>query len=276
MLNERGQQFGLNDRNCFLENPSGLGMESELQFMLIGDTFRKSRKTMKQQTFEGTLNFMKPNQYEKYKRFMDFILCSRELELVYEIAEREQYLRKVEFADIKKEEIKDGDILSCPVTMYFTTLFYKKNQEKYIIKSDAKGMTYPYRLPVRYDDSSNFEIGFNNNGHVDASIMFEYYGPAEEPVIDIYDNEMNLIFSLKLTERLEKNEILKYSSVDDDLYISKTKDNGEEINIINEYTDLSKPLFFKIPLGFHTIKFRKNDILNSHVILHTLRYYKVV
>jgi len=274
--NERGVQFGLNDRNCFLTDPSGLGFENELDFILIGDTFRASKKTLKQQKFDGKINFMKPDQYEKYRAFTNYLLASKELELIYEPTENEQYLRGLKVGSMKKGEINRNSILECPIELYFETLYYKKNQDRYVIQANADGLFYPYQLPAQYNDSSRFEVGFTNDGQADAAIVFEYHGPAQNPTIEIYDSMNDEVFGLRLIDFLTAGEIIRYSSVDDNLYITKIDVNRNEINIINKFTDLTRQLFFKVPLGFYNIRFRKDDAENSFVVLHTFRYYRAV
>jgi len=277
LRNEKGVQFGLNDRDCILTDPVGLGFENELDFILIGDTFRTSKKVVKQQKFDGMINFMKPNHYDKYRVFTDYVLASEKLELVYEPKVNEQYLRGVEVGGIKKGEIDNKDsILKCPIELYFETLYYKKNQDKYIIQADASGMFYPYQIPARYNDSSRSEIGFNNDGQAEAAIMFEYHGAAQNPTIDIHDSANNEIFSLRLTDFLANGERIRYSSIDDDLYIVKVDRNGNETNIIDSFVDLRQQLFFKVPRGFYNIRFRKNDADSSFVALYTFRYYRAV
>ena len=274
--NEKGERFGLNDRNCILTDPSGLGFENELGFMLIGDVFRVSKKVVKQQKFDGKINFMKPNHYEKYRAFTDYVLASKILELIYEPKESEQYLRGVEVGGIKKGEISQNGILECPIELYFETLYYKKNQSRYEIQANANGVSYPYQLPAQYNDSSRSEVAFDNDGQADAAIVFEYHGIAQNPTIDICNSANEEVFSLRLTDFLAAGEKIRYSSIDDNLYITKVDASGNETNIIDSFTDLTQQLFFKVPRGFHTIRFRKDDVNNSFAVLHTLRYYRAV
>ena len=276
--NEKGEQFELNDREyCVLTDPQGLGFGNEMDFILIGDTFRASKKVVKQQKFDGVINFMKPDHYNKYRVFTDYVLASKTLELIYEPKENEQYLRGVEIGGIKKGEIDNKDsILKCPIELYFETLYYKKSQSRYEIQANANGVSYPYQLPAQYNDSSRSEVGFDNDGQTNAAIVFEYHGIAQNPTIDICNSANEEVFSLRLTDFLAAGEKIRYSSIDDNLYITKVDASGNETNIIDSFTDLTQQLFFKVPRGFHTIRFRKDDVNNSFAVLYTFRYYRAV
>lgn len=277
--NQQGTQYDLNGREtCVLTAPSGLGVSETIDFIQIGDTFKASKRTQKQGTFQGTLNFMKPNHYDKYMQFAEFVYSSQQpLRMIYEAIEGRQYCRDVYVESIEKDEIDNqDDVLKCPIKMNFSTLYYKKNQERYIIKSDIAGMRYPYQLPAKNSDSSNFITSFKNNGQADAAFTFEFSGYADAPGISIIDSADVTVFSLTLADYVEAGEKIKYSSLDDDLYITKIDREGVETSLIGTYTDLNQRLFYKIPPGTFTIRFRKSDIEASQVNLQTFRYFRAV
>ena len=173
--NGSGERKPLNgEEGIFLENPTGLGLESGDAYAGTGDGFFVRTKTAadKQLPIGGDLIFLKPRPYALYTAFMDWVLRSQELTLVYQPATQD-YRRRVTLSAADKGEKARTGVLTVPVKLLPLTPWYTQKVETYTLGIEEDG----FRV---WDDDEDDEGGADDRDESDPEE--EEPGGGEEPL----------------------------------------------------------------------------------------------
>lgn len=254
--------------NLFLYNVSGLGFKKSNDYVRVGNTFIKNKEEIEQSTITGELEFYEMT-YDEYRNFIDFILCATSLKLIYvpKNTNRIEYYRDIDVTELEKNEEDDFNILTTPITINCTTLWYKQNKIIYSVENVEDELRWDFVWNPIFADYEHRSILFNNLGHVDAPFLLEITGYIENPKIEIIVNGKK-IYEIIFNIILNENEKIIYSTKDNDMYIKKiNKDNTSE-NLF-DLLDLNNINFFRLPKGVSEIKLEaKTDILNAKLTIY--------
>ncbi len=270
--NENQVRFDMNTTECFFSNPSGLGLATNTAYIKVGSYYQLDNQEDAQGKISGKIVFA-VEQYENYRKFINFIQKSKELKLIY-IPLSTEYFRDIDVIDVEKSEISEG-ALECPITFSCKSFFYTSNQRKFIIEplSDEPRFDTAYWGLV-FNDYSNREIIIDNTGHLEAGIKLDMYGYLINPKVELwYNNELTSTFIAQTT--IEIGERLLYSSVDNDLFVKRLKSNGEEENLLS-VLDLNNENFFKLPVGTSILKVTADNGVETKITVEVLFEYKGV
>lgn len=254
--------------NLFLYNVSGLGFKKSNDYVRVGNTFIKNKEEIEQSTITGELEFYEMT-YDEYRNFIDFILCATSLKLIYvpKNTNRIEYYRDIDVIELEKNEEDDFNILTTPITINCTSLWYKQNNIIYNVENVEDELRWEFVWDPIFADYEHRSIIFSNSGHVEAPFLLEIGGYIENPKMEVIVNNKK-IYEVTFNITLNENEKIVYSTKENDMYIKKiNKDNTYE-NLSN-LLDLNNINFFNLPKGTSEIKLEANtDILNAKLTIY--------
>lgn len=269
--NEKGQQIDLQkiSGKLFLYNVTGLGFERELEYARVGTTFVKNKDELKQGVIQGELEFYE-NTYDEYKNFVDFIFQAKALKLIYisKGKNKSKYYRDIDIAQIEKNDEDEYNILPTPITLLCKSLWYEENNFVYTVEEIEDELRWDFEWDSRFTDYENRSVLFENNGHEKAPFLLEMIGYVLNPTISVYvENE--LVNELTLNVTIEVDEKLVFSTRDNEYKVYKLLSNGTIENLFDDLDLNNKENFFKLPIGFSTIRLSaENEILNSKLTIY--------
>lgn len=275
--NEYGNRFNLQDPGKVLLNEiSGLGSEETTKYINVGDSFLRDYFKTSQGTIFGTVNILRPGQYELFQSFSNFIYASKELKLIYVPAMKTEteYKRDVDVVNIGKTEISKDKVMRIPIQFVCKSLFYTANQTKFVVETAESERRYDFTYPIRYNDYNNKSVIFNNNGHVKAAFEIEILGYTEQPQMIVTQNGIQ-INQITFPLTVQNGQRVKLCTRDGDLYVLLVHEDGTEENIVNQL-DIKNENFFKLPIGTSNIQFTSDTGAMNKIIMRTYKYFKVV
>lgn len=267
--NELGQRVDCQkvNGNLFLFNITGLGFEKDVEYVQIGNSFIKNKEKIKQGIIEGELEFYDMT-YDEYSNFIDFVLKSESLKIIYipKKNNRIEYYRDIDVVKIEKNDEDDFNVLTSPITIFCTSLWYKENNVVYMAEETENEMRWDFDWDSKFTDYENRNLVFENKGHVEAPFLLEMNGYVLNPKIQVYVNKQK-IYELALDITIEENEKLMYSTKDNDLFLYLIHADNSQENLFN-YLDLNNINFFKLPKGVSEVRISgENEILNTRLTI---------
>lgn len=274
--------FQKQDGSLFLYDISGLGYEKTISYEQIGDVFVPTNEKMTQMPITGTIEFDKDESasetsYDVYKKFTDFVNNAKSLKLVYvpKLSNRVEYYRDIDFISIDKSEEDDFGILSCPIKLKPKSLWYKEGNAVISINPTDNEMRWDFTWDAIFIDYNTSNIIYENKGHTDSALEVVIDGYVQNPVIEIYKDDV-LIYSIAIEIEIEEYEKFIYSSKDGAPCIKKQNTDGTYENLFtSEYVSPANINIFKLPKGASKLKISaENDINSAQITIY--EYYKTV
>lgn len=132
--NEAGKLIPLNgEEGIFLQKPTGLGLETGESYAAVRDGFYiKTQTSDKQSSPGGELVFMRPMPYDRYTKFIDWVLRAQTLTLIYQPA-TVAYRRRISLSVINKGEKEKSGVLITLVTFKTLTPWYTEDTERFTV-----------------------------------------------------------------------------------------------------------------------------------------------
>lgn len=269
--NEKGQKIDCQEVSgkLFLYNVNGLGFSRNLEYARVGTAYIKNKDEFAQNVITGELEFY-DNTYEQYKNFIDFILQAKSLKLIYvhKGSNRNKYYRDIDVAQVDKFQEDDFNVLPTNITLNCTSLWYEETNFIYRVEEIQDELRWDFEWDSRFTDYENRSVQYNNNGHTKAPFLLEMGGYILNPKVSLYDDK-GLINEISLNITIEENEKLIYCTRDNECQIIKVLSDGTEINLVDDLDLENENNFFKLPIGYSTIKLSaENEILNSKLTIY--------
>ena len=266
--NERNERFSLWGNRVYMIDPSGLGIGYEISYIRIGNSFLRNNKHVSQSKIDGKIEFLDPGANKKFNEFFGFCAAAASLYLVYDPGNGTEYIRDIDISEIKKTERTGGTL---PISISFTckSLYYLRNNNRFIFESAASEKRYDYQYDYTYGDYGTYETIINNNGHVEAPFECIIYGYCANPSIYIV-KENEILHEVVFPVAVENGEYIRYSSRDGAL--EATLVSGTTETNLMSLLDITKDNFFKIPVGSSKIMFRS---LSESMNIITMTVYKM-
>lgn len=276
LINEKGQEYSLMDiyNNCLLTEPNGLGYSYTTEYEQIGNTFISNLVTIEQGQIEGTLNFLK---YENYTKFINYIEGSEELKFVYRIPNEnsyKEYYKDIAIQSITKTQIQQTGVISESVIFNALSLWYEKNVAIFTIEPTTDEIRWDFEWDSRFTDYSARSLTYINKGHVDAPVEIELYGELIKPKIElIVEGELKQTITFNID--IAQGEKILYGSRENNFYM--IKEGEEKVNLFNlDIIDFANDNVIRLPKNKNSqIRLSaENDMRNAKITIYA--YYKAV
>jgi len=284
LVNELGQSFGLNDvKKGFLQNPTGLGYSLEYAFAKVGPYWKEQYIRDTQASITGEVVFGTTSPYEAQTEFLAFVRSSKTISLK-RTTPAGTHFKDVVIVSYEITEITEGNVLTCPITMLGTSLWYTSSAEKAaIIASSDNEFRFPVTWPARINDYSDGYLNVDNNGSCEASFEVEFYGAVDNPAIAL-EVEGVEVAKVEIAASITSAQRIFYSSKDGSLCcfkgsseaISEYKRSGNTTGLTNLALgfSLSNENFFKLPVGNSKLHITADSTLTNPIMVSIYKYYR--
>lgn len=271
MINENNTRFSLKDfsQKAFVPSVKGLGYKHNTSFIQVGNTYKMDYQDIEQGTLSGTAMF---SSYSNYLDFVSFLESANTLRLIY-VPIDEEYFRDVTLEGIQ-DVIDKGNVVEADVSLFCKGLWYKATDTRFIIEEVAGQSQYDLLFDYTFNDYASIDVVFNNVGHVEAELLVEFYGYIENPIIELYQNDV-LKYSVQFDKTIQVNEKLIYSARDGQNYVVFQDASGVQSNAISTLS-LANDNFFRIPRGSSKIIVSSDSGTVSQVVFTIITSYKGV
>ena len=277
--NEKGETVDCQkvSGNLFLYNVTGLGYEKEVEYVRVGNTYIKNEENVKQGVIDGELEFYEMT-YDEYQKFVNFILGSESLRLIYipKTSKGTKYYRDIDFVKIDLSGEDDFNIITSPIQIYCTSLWYEENTTIYSIERLPDEIRWDFRWDARFTDYDTRKMEYTNTGHVEALILVEMSGYLLNPKIELHV-EGQLYQTVKFNVEIQAYEKLLYGTKENSLYINKQNTDGTLESLFDlDVIDFESDNVIRIPRNKHCeLKLdADNDVLDAKITV--LAYYEAV
>ena len=270
--NEIHERFSLWGNRVYMVDPDGLGIEHDISYIRIGNTFLRNKKNIAQSEISGKIEFIDPGANKKFNEFYNFAAAAEELYLVYDPGDGTEYIRDIDILEVGKTE-RTGATLPISIGFACKSLYYLRNNNRFTFEATDSEKRYDYRYDYIYGDYGTYQATINNNGHVPAPFECAIYGYCINPEIKILRNNEALyrvVFPIVVAE----GEYIRYSSRDGMLEATLVS-GSNETNLMN-LLDIENDNFFKIPVGISDIIFDSKSESTNVITVTIYKMYEVV
>lgn len=278
LVNEKGQEYSLMNINdyCLLTEPNGLGYSYSTEYEQLGNTFITNLRKVEQGQINGTVNFLK---YDNYKNFIDFIESAEKLKFSYKIPFEQgvkEYFKDIEIQSLSKSEIQTNGLISESIVFDCLSLWYEENIVIYTIQPETGEIRWDFRWDSRFIDYDTRSLSYINKGHVEAPVLIEMLGHLVNPKIELYI-EGELYQTVAFNVEIAEYEKLLYGTKENEFYIRKQNTDGTIEDLYDlDFIDFYNDNVIRLPLNKSCeIRLKAdNEVLNAQVTI--LAYYKAV
>lgn len=234
--------------------------------------FIQDLRSLEQGRIEGTVNFIK---YENYTKLVNFIERANSLRFQYIIPyeEPQTYYRDVQIESVSKSEIQPNGVMSESISFNCLSLWYQEDVTPY--EFGDQDIVWDFVWDPYFADYKSRTILFNNDGHTEAPFQVIISGYIEYPTISVsVGNEV--VNSITFPFILQQGESLEYSSKETELYIRKKNKDGSYTNLFtSQYIDINNQNIFTLPKGESVLTVSaENEIFDGEVNIY--KRFKVV
>lgn len=277
--NQSGIKFDLTDINHWLMNPSGLGVEYNLNTVKLGNKLIVTDKEKRDTTISGQMVF---TSYAEQLLFSDFISKSTSLKLYYsppqnEISNfNEKYVySEIEVTKFDKTEKELNGMLYCDIDMVRLDNWQGAEKITSIVGVEGDGTKIYYETndaengAYEYDETLDIENGaykyssvdggntieIINSGFVTVPLMITIFGFASKPTITIIDKTTGEDYMKMIIDDILNNATDRFviNSDIEDLYTIKIE-NGIETNAYS-LVDKTEASYLYLPPGTWLINY---------------------
>ena len=270
--NEINERFPLWGNRVYLTEPEGLGVKYDASYIRIGNSFLRNKRNVAQSKISGKIEFIDSGANQRFNEFYNFCAAASKLYLIYDPGDGTEYMRDIDISEVGKTE-RTGGTLPISVNFICKSLYYLKNNNRFIFEAIDNEKRYDYQYDYIYGDYGTYEAQINNNGHVEAPFECNIYGYCVNPAIRIMkDNK--LLYEVEFPVSVGLGEYIRYSTRDGMLEATLVSGNNET-NLMN-LLDIEKDNFFKIPVGISTIMFNSSSESTNVITATIFKMYEVV
>lgn len=278
LINDKGQRYSLMDieESTLMTDPTGLGYSYADEYEQLGNTFISNLRTIEQGQIQGTLNFMK---YDNYRNIVNFIEKSDKLRFEYKVPYEDSpktYYKDIQLQSLTKTEKMVNGIISESVIFDSLSLWYMENIATYEMSGGDDELRWNFTWDARFSNYSVRSLTFVNEGHVEAPIEVTIDGNVANPKIQLYIEGI-LYQEVPFTITLTQYEKLLYGTKENDFYLLKQEGDGTTSNIFNlSVVEFNNDNVIRLPQD-KSCELRlvaDNDITKAQVKIYT--YYKAI
>ncbi len=177
LINARSDEWLLNDKDSFFQNPSGLGLRRRIDSIAAGNDWIETRNKLEQQTVSGEIVFKGYYKYQEFVRFCSFtplVLCYMPLD--------QWYYRNCTVELLEKTEINLGvSRMICPVDFLGTSAWYDRVTASKTTLDPSFGKLYPYTYPYNYAETTAGSADIENTGLILSPGKLHLLGVVTNP-----------------------------------------------------------------------------------------------
>jgi hypothetical protein len=271
LINQNNVRFCLKDfkEKAFVPSFKGLGYKNKLSYIRVGNYDQLSYKEVAQGTLSGTAVF---SDYQNYLDFVNYVEGSTALRMIYKPLTTE-YFRDVELEGITNV-VKGSSTTEAEVDFDCKGLWYTATDTRFTVEQIEGQSSYDLLFDYTFNDFASTELFVTNSGHTDAQLVVEMFGFIDNPVIQLFQNNVKL-YEVSFTKEVLADEKLIYSARDGQTYVKHIDDLGVETNAISTL-DLTKDNFFQIPKGVSKIVVSSDGGLSSRIVFRIITQFKGV
>ena len=272
IINAKGQSCDLNVAGSFFHSPKGLGYDSKITSVQVGNSFLVESRELKQKKISGKIAF---HTYVQFNEFANFIQYAP-LTFVYETAAGiwniDGYVQT-----ITKEE-KENGILSAGITFLCTSSWYRltqyKNEQKLNVGKVYNAEGY-YSYPFEYVDNTAGTIAFKCAGVIESPCKIIIIGPCTKPMWQHSINGKTVAKGKMMMDIPEGNRLI-ISSRPEDRYIKEYNESGELVGDRYTYSDFSTYRFLTAQDGDNVISFGHEGAETIKIYVEVEERYEAV
>lgn len=270
--NEINERFSLWGNRVYMVNPAGLGIKHDADYIRIGNSFLRNKTQVSQSAVSGKIEFIDPGANKRFREFYAFCAAASSLHLVYDPGDGTEYIRDIDISEIQKTE-RTGATLPIQVNFKCKSLYYLKNNNRFVFETSSNEKRYDFRYDYKYADYGTYDAIINNNGHAPAPFECIINGYCVNPEIRIIQNGITL-HEVVFPVTVEDGEYIRYSSRDGKLEATFVSADSE-INLMH-LLDITKDNFFKLPVGTSTIIFDSESESENVISATIYKMFEVV
>lgn len=270
--NEINERFSLWGNRVYMVEPDGLGVKHDISYIRIGNSFLRNKMHIAQSKIGGKIEFLDPGANQKFNAFYNFCAAASALYLVYDPGDGTEYIRDIDVGEVGKTE-RTGATLPISVNFICKSLYYRKDNNRFIFEPIENEKRYEYSYDFQYGDYGTYETEVYNNGHVAAPFECRIYGYCVSPSIQIVRGN-DTLYEVEFPVTVLEGDYIRYSSRDGMLEATLVS-GAQEINLMN-LLDIEKDNFFKIPVGNSRIKFSSISESTNVITVTIYKMYEVV
>lgn len=235
---------------------SGMGFTLDPDFANLGRGFftLSDDEAEPQAPIAYTFTFTQ-NPYSEYQAFVDWVLASGKLTLIYNPTGTQEYCRNVYLASLEKGELNQMGWLEVPCRFLCETPWYLPVPSSMALEvEDAttiKRYHYQYTDALKYgsDGYPALSATVPNSGHIPAAVEIAYHGKIVNPVIRLTGKLSGQTIGVcAIGATLENADTLKVSTRYEDSYVKKVSAGGAVTDLLDAL-DLRLNPFFRIPVS---------------------------
>lgn len=247
LKNAIGNEWDLNDRSSFLQDPDGLGFEYDVEYQQIGNIFIKLTDNMKQKEASGQIVFKTYNRYHYFCLFIQH----KPIVLQY-TTQAGTFNMDVSIDRLDKSELDTGG-LYCDVRIIGLSTFYK------VIRAEndgsiVAGKIYPYSYNYRYSDYSQGAVQFESDSVLDSGVKITILGPCTNPSWTHYING-KISSSGKVNCKIKDGNRLVVDNTKIPYEIAEYDSTGTYVQNLYQESDFSTERFINLGFGSNKIAF---------------------
>jgi len=222
-----------------------------------------------QGTLRGTTMF---STYANYLDFVSFVENAQSLRMIYMPIDTE-FFRDITLQGIENV-VDNGNVVEAELSVFCKGLWYKSTDTRFIIEEIAGQSQYDLLFDYTFNDYASVDVVFNNIGHAEAELLVEFYGYIENPMIELYQDDV-LQYTVLFNKTLQVDEKLIYSARDGQNYVVFQSTAGVQTNAISTLS-LDNDNFFRIPKGYSKIVVSSDSGTVAQVVFTIITLYKGV
>lgn len=250
LINIRGQEWLMNNKESFFQNPSGLGVRRKIESIAAGLDWIETDNQVEQQTVSGEIVL---KGYQKYLDFVRFCTAAP-LTLCYMPMDK-WYYRTCKVEILEKTEINLGNHwLICPVDFLCSSAWYDKITASKTQLDEDSGKIYPYRYPYTYAETSAGSAEINNTAVIASPSRLHIVGPVTNPSWALMQSG-SIIVSGKVFAEIPEGHKLVVDSSPSHMEIAQYSNDNQYIQNLYAASDFATARFLYIPPGQSKITF---------------------
>lgn len=248
--NESGQEWPLDgEKGVWFSNVQGLGIQNASNTADLGGGFSLYLDTGSYPLVQvpGDLIFMPPDAYQNYRSFINFVLSSDELFLLYKPYGEDTYYRRVKVEYVSKGVTDKRGRLDCPMSVLPLTPWYSPRTVNLTLQGQTEAaMTYDFEysdsLTYGSDLAGSYAAEVTPAGHQAAAVRLTYTGVIATPTITLTGSNSGTEYAR--CEVQAEVSGLDYSSLQRDSYVR----DGAGSDLLDD-VDMTADPYILIPLG---------------------------
>ena len=259
-LESSSESIDLNGKPYLFQKSSGLGFDTDYQYVRIGSVFIRTQGDVSQLDKNGTIVIRgntREEVYAYYKQLAGFISRNKDdLKLAYLVPGNSyKYYMDVDVSSLSKEEVGLFSLnMVCDITFSQRSKWYRVRRVEYSVPSGSGlGKTYDYSYDYTYFDTASGDISVSMESEASPCII-TIMGPCVNPHWTLMkDNEE--VMSGGWTGTLSDDDTLTINSIDGQTEATYHNATANTDTDVYQDLDFDAENFIVFPAGDSTLSF---------------------